>query len=78
MCRADTCKWWGICAYYGFLARGRQEYWSAATAKSVGGDGIETFWQVHPDCVGHRHVSKEEARMCIPNAEGYMRRGGAR
>ena len=21
MCRQDTCDWWGVCAYYGFLVR---------------------------------------------------------
>ena len=80
VCRSDTCNWWGINAHYGFLARGRREYWSAVTAKSVGNEdsdyGTDTVWHVHPDCVGHQHLSEEEARKCIPNAHGYMRRVG--
>ena len=79
-CTPDTCDWWGLSAYYGFLAAGRQEYWSAVMAESVGDDdsdyGAETVWRVHPDCIGHRHLSAEEARACRPNADGYMRRVG--
>ena len=63
-----------------FLVRGVQEYWSAVMAESVGDEdsdyGADTVWRVHPDCVGHRHLSEKEARMCAPKAHDYMRRVG--
>ena len=80
VCTSATCNWWGVSAYYGVLARGRREFWSAVTARSVGDEnsdyGTDTVWRVHPDCVGHQHLSAEEARMCVPTADDHMRRVG--
>ena len=66
-CQSHTCDLWGLPGY-GFVVQGTREYWSVMKFGSVGDpdsdEGADTTYNVHPDCRGHRHLTREDAAAC--------------